>query len=802
MTVGMYRLFPVKIAVLLCSLLVSVLAHAGDDDNKTGSIKGTITTSDNKTAAGITVLLKPLKKGMVTREDGSFAFTRLQPGAYVLEISLLGYETIEQPVELQEGESIHRRFQLKISDRQLQEVTIKTARNPYSQRNASAVLRLNEPLLEAPQNIQVVTAKALADQQIISMSDGVLRNVSGAMRIEHWADLYTNIHMRGSQVSSLRNGMNIATSYWSPLTEDMSIVDHIEFVKGPAGFLMPVGDPAGLYNVVTKKPTGVTKGEAGFMFGSYGLYRATLDLDGKLDKDGRLLYRLNLAGKNQNSFRPYEFNNRYVVNPVISYKIDDKTTLTAEYLLQKVKMSDVGSYYVFSVKGYGDRPRNFTTADPGIEPTHITDQTVTLGLQRVLAPGWKLTAQASYFDYKQQGSDLWPAYVGADSMIRGLTNWDAASTAKYGQVFVNGEAQTGSLHHRVLVGLDISDKKYVADWNQTHQLDTEADKFSLDNPVYWQPANGYPSFDRTTPLIQRAGLYGVTAQTYTGVYVQDEIGFWHNTLRLTLAGRYSYVNNNDFNSIGTAKKITPRVGASVSIDKNTTAYALFDQAFVPQSGIKKDHSSIKPLNGNNMEIGLKRDWLNGKWNTTLSAYRIIRKNVNSTDPSDPTGRFVVQLGETTSKGVELDVRGEIVPGLTLMANYAYTDAKVTKADTSEAGKATLGKKVSGYATHTANAWLNYQLNKGTLKGLGLSAGLSFLGDRNTWDWNATAKPMQLPDYTKLDAGIFWDNSTMRIALNVFNLANRFLYSGAPYGNYYYWQAEAGRNWRLSLSYRF
>src|SRR4029078_9129470 len=98
----------------------------------------------------------------------------------------------------------------------------------------------------------------------------------------------------------------------------------------------------------------------------------------------------------------YEFNNRYLVAPVVSYKLDDKTTLTAEYLLQKVKMSDVGSYYVFSNKGFGVLPRNFTTAEPCLEPTYITDQSITLNLQRRLSENWKLTVQAAYLNYKQQ----------------------------------------------------------------------------------------------------------------------------------------------------------------------------------------------------------------------------------------------------------------------------------------------------------------------------------------------------------------------------------------------------------------
>lgn len=793
-----------KIAVITLSFILSAnVLFANEEGDKTGSVKGRVTTSDNKAASDVTILIKSTQKVTVTNDNGEFSFYKLKPGEYTLQVSLTGYETLEQSVTISEGKTVTLSLQLHLSENQLQEVTVRTKRNPYLLRQPSPTLRLNEPLLETPQNIQVVTNKVLADQQIISMSDGVIRNVSGAMRLEHWGDMYTNIFMRGSRASAFRNGMNVVTSYWSPLTEDMSFVDHIEFVKGPSGFMMSVGDPAGIYNVVTKKPTGITKGEASFIMGSYDLNRATLDLDGKLDKEGKLLYRFNLMGQAKNSFRSFEFNNRYSIAPVLSYKLDEKTTLTAEYVLQKVKMSDVGSYYVFSTKGYARLPRKFTTADPGLDPTYITDQSITLNLQHQLDKNWKLTVQGAYFDYKQQGSDLWPSSVGVDSMVRSVSVWDAASTSKYGQAFVNGNVETGKVHHRILAGLDISDKEYLADWNQNHTLDTEADKFSLLNPSYGSPSNGYPVWDRSKSLRQRAGVYGTVAQNYTGVYLQDELVFFDNKLRLTLAARYTNVKSNSYNTITTTDKFTPRVGASVSIDPETSFYALFDQAFTPQSGYKKDGGSVKPLTGNNMELGLKKEWNGGKWGVNLAIYRILKNNENSSDPSDPSGRYVVQLGQTRSQGIEFDLRGEILPGLNLTANYALTDSKITKADTSAASQKTIGNKVPGYAKHTANGWLNYKIGEGLLKGLGFSAGFTFMGERSTWSWVSTTSAQEaLPDYTKLDGGIFWEKDKLRITCNVFNLADKYLYSGSSYAAYYYWQAEPGRNWRLGISYRF
>ncbi len=773
-----------------------------DDDAIHGTIRGIVKTSDDVTAPGVSVMMKGSARGATSDDEGIFEFRKVKAGEYTLLISLTGYETIEKNVTVTAGNVSNVTVRLDISNKTLQEVVVTAAKNPLSVKMPSISLRLNEPLIEAPQNIQVVNSKAIADQQIVSMSDGVLRNVSGTVRYAHWGDLYTNVQMRGSQVTAMRNGMPIATSYWSPLTEDMAVVDHIEFVKGPAGFLMSVGDPAGVYNVVTRRPTGESKGEVSFSAGSWDFYRATVDLQGKLDKEGKLLYRMNVAGKQSNSFRNFEFNNRYTIAPVISYKLDDNTVLTAEYLLNHVKSSDVGSYYVFTTKGYGALPRSFTPLDPGMDPTYITDQSLTLNLTHQFDEHWKFTAQAAYLDYKQQGTSLWATSVSADSMIRSVGLWDASSTAKFFQAYVNGNFRTGAIQHRAMIGFDANVKEYLADFNSAHDLDLPDAQFNFANPAYGSPSNGYPVWDRSKSLAQRAGVFGTQSQTYTGIYLQDELGFFENKLRVTLAGRYSYVRTNDYGTPAEAKQFTPRIGLSYSVDKETSVYALFDQAFTPQSGIRRDSGTIKPLTGSNMEFGVKREFAGGKWMASAAAYRIIRNNGNTTDPTDPQGRYVIQLGQTKSEGVEFDLRGEIARGLTLTANYAYTNAYISKTDSSETQQATIGQKVPGYATHTANGWITYQIQRGVLKGLGISGGFTYMGNRQAWEYSATSAKKMLADYTKIDGGISYETGHYRFNLNMYNIADAYLYSGSGYGDYYYYQAEAPRNLRFSIAYHF
>ncbi|WP_448635669.1 TonB-dependent siderophore receptor [Pedobacter panaciterrae] len=354
----------------------------------------------------------------------------------------------------------------------------------------------------------------------------------------------------------------------------------------------------------------------------------------------------------------------------------------------------------------------------------------------------------------------------------------------------------------------------MADWGQSHDLDLPSSPFDLKNPNYGFPSNGYPEFDRVTSLKDRAiAAGGLMDQKYLSGYLQDELGFLDNRIRLTLAGRYTYVSQSAWGgSPDKAKHFTPRVGLSVSVDKNTSIYAVYDEAFIPQTGFLRNGGSIDPITGTNYEVGIKKDWFDGKWNTTLSVYRILKQNELASDPSNGAGdNFSIVVGEKRAQGIEFDLKGEIFTGLKLIANYAYTDGKVTKVADGVTDMA-VGDVVPGFSKHTSNAWLSYTLQRGALKGTGISSGFTYLAGRAMGTYSGDNSEQNLPDYFKLDAGLFWENKNLRITGNVFNILDKYLYSGAYYTNYwnaptyeqavYSWQAESPRNYRLSIAYKF
>ena len=800
-----------RILTVILFLGSSVQAQA----QRNSSIKGKIVTADGYPAVAVSVSLKGEAISTQSNVDGLYQFTKLKPGSYLVVVSALGLKSDEKTINLGNNEDQVADFRLSEKSDQLKEVVIGGKVKRYKVDVPSTSLRLNAPLLEIPQNIQIVSGQTLADQQVISMSDALVRNVSGATRVEHWGDMYTNITMRGSQIQAMRNGFNFVTSFWGPLTEDMSFVDHVEFVKGPAGFMLGNGDPSGMYNVVTKKPTGSNRGEVSFTAGSYDLYRTAVDLDRRLTDDGKLLFRFNAAVQNKGSFRPFEHNDRYTIAPTVSYQITNTTKITAEYAYQNAKMTEVGSYYLFSPNGYATLPRDFTLTQPGVDPTRMNDHSAFVNLQHNFSDTWKATAQVAYSKYLQTGNSSWPSSVFADgTLIRNVGIWDAEATMKLAQFFVNGKIKTGGITHNILTGFDGGKKNYYADWGQSHDLDPPSAPFDVNNPNYGFPGNGYANFDRSLSVKERAiAGGGVFDQDYTSFYLQDELAFFDNKARLTLAGRYSKVSQSTFGGEpNKAERFTPRIGLSVSLDKNASVYGVYDQAFIPQTGFLRNGTKIDPITGSNYELGIKKDWMNGKWNTTVSVYRIRKQNELTSDPRNAAGEnFSIVVGEKRAQGVEFDMKGELAKGLSLIANYAYTDGKVTEVAEGVTSMF-VGQVVPGFAKHTSNAWLSYTIQSGALKGTGISSGFTHLAGRATNTYNAEQREQNLPNYFKLDAGLFWEGHGLRITGNVFNVLDKYLYSGGYYSNYwnapdynqpaYSWQAEAPRNYRVSVAYKF
>lgn len=676
----------------------------------------------------------------------------------------------------------------------------------YKLNEVSGSLRLQTPIIELPQNVQSISSQILADQITLNMSEGIVRNVSGARKVEHWDNVYSNVFMRGASIATFMNGMNVSST-WGPINPDAAIIDRIEFVKGPAGFMGSMGDPAGFYNIVTKKPTGRFNNSVRFTTGSYNLFRGEADLDGVLVKGGVLDYRLNLMGSTNKSWVENDKTNKIIVAPSITFRPTKTTTFTAQYNYQYLKFSQPGAY-LMSNDGYASLNVHTNFNDPNFKKTEVKDQSLFLSLDQRLFNDWVWSTQYAYMDLNYDGGSWWGTFDKNNKNIlnRTLSNWQAVGKNHIFQTYVRGSLKTGNAVHKIIAGFDFGDRKYNADFSSF------PGSFPIDiyNVQYGVDPSKLPSSDFYT-LNTKADFYNDQGVKYTSYYAQDQIELFNNKLRITLAGRYTsgttyaaYPNLSPGTPIvpDKAGEFTPRIGISYSIMKDFSVYGVYDKTFIPQSGTGIGKTKVTdPLRGQNLEVGLKKDWFGGKWNSTFAVYEIRRKNIltNGDITQNEGNPFVIATGEQRARGFEADIKGEIFKGLNVVINYAYTDAKTIK----DNNPTRIGGQSPGNAKNVQNTWLSYRFGDGFLKGFGLSAGYQYQGGRQSWFGSNTQYDQRLPDYFDTNFGISYVAKKFDVNLLLNNTLNRKLYSGYRGGaGEYAWIYNAPRNFRLSIGYKF
>jgi iron complex outermembrane receptor protein len=464
--------------------------------------------------------------------------------------------------------------------------------------------------------------------------------------------------------------------------------------------------------------------------------------------------------------------------------------------------------------GFATLPIDFSIHEPSLHPIQSRDHTGFLTVGHQFNANWQLTVRGAFMRNDNEGAYMWVTGVNTANPTVLLCNpkYDLNRTEVFSeQAFVNGKFTTGGLKHQLLAGVDVNQKRFRADSYVQYDTYTDAQgktqlryyPLDINNPVY---GTEIPNYHTPGGLINRN-----TTQTvnYRSFYALDELALFANKLRLTLGLRYTSVQTrNDVSGVTTTSSdnvATPRLGISYSLRPDLSVYALYDRTLVPQAGITIGGDAIRPLQGTNREIGIKKNWLNGRWNTTLAFYRINRSNAIANDPNNSLYR--IQVGANHAQGIDFDVVGQVARGLNAVINYAYTDAKIDN----DVNTALIGTPTPMYVKHIQNTWLNYELPSTTVPGLTLSLGYQYQGGRG--ERYATATQHVIPDFFRLDGGIGWQIQTgqthagqrhsFKVNLLVNNLLNKTLIATAWYRNgLYYWVPQAPVSGRLSVSYTF
>lgn len=254
------------------------------------------------------------------------------------------------------------------------------------------------------------------DQQALQIDD-LLRDIGGAVKSgnQQYPDAF---FLRGFEITSQdyrKNGFLDP----SPTPRDFCNVERIEVLKGPASMLYGGGQPSGMIDLITKKPLDTAMYQGGVQFGSYNLERYTIDATGPIDTGKSLLYRINAAYEDDDSFRDFGFVERSFVSPSVTWVLDHDTTLNweGEYSNDRRRL-DTG---LAAINGQlGTLPSSRFLGEP-TDFQHYTDYRQTLMCTHRINEDWSWNLGGYSVFYGGPSSVTYPvAYV--DGMIPPLGN--------------------------------------------------------------------------------------------------------------------------------------------------------------------------------------------------------------------------------------------------------------------------------------------------------------------------------------------------------------------------------------------
>tara|TARA_R110002020_G_scaffold63170_1_gene168624 strand:- start:22074 stop:24500 length:2427 start_codon:yes stop_codon:yes gene_type:complete len=786
------------------------------------TVRGKVVDQEGEPLMGANITLSP-NQGTVTDYDGQYILKGLSPGTYTLKVTFIGFISQSRSLSVDDQANLTMDFALLPSSEQLQEVEI-TGRREKSYKNnlTFAATKTATAIKDIPQAISYVTKEVFADQQAYRVND-VIKNISGVNMYSY----YDDFSFRGFRSGDTYiNGLRVVGLFGpEPL---LANIERVEVIKGPASAMFGNSIPGGIMNRVTKKPLAQDRKAINFTLGSYNTLRTTADFTGPINEKQTLLYRLNLAYENSDSFRDLQEFKSYVIAPSISFLPTDRTQINFDLVITNFDGKLDRGQPIFGATAGTDiyaTPVSFAIGQTSdFHKSDVVYSTISLNHQF----SDNLSFNASYIKYlfeedleehrtsnqfavDSNGEPI-PTLMGMQVITRqGQTIADNLST-----YFVY-KAKTGNLEHKIVAGFDYNEQKQPVGNAQSfargYLLEGGgASSSAADFANFLRDENGNPvpnvsHFDLQNPTYNVARLSDYifenspsdpTKYYSYGFYVQDQIKW--KKFQLLLGGRQEYYNDvSNFDQpdeeVTTQNKFLPRIGLVYSVTPNVNLYGTYTESFQPQGVAALTNPQaggpFDPVNAYMLETGAKGEFFNNRLAANLAVYFIENNNilVNANDTDNP--ELLRQRGQEESKGIELDINGRILPNLSLTANYAYSNATITESDNVEE----IGTRKENAPLHQGGIFGKYSFLYGKMKGIGFTLGGNFVGERNTME-----PTLQLPSYAVMDAGVSYEVDKFSIRFLVNNLTDKTHWVGG----YSYTRLYPGtpRSYLLSVGYTF
>jgi len=706
------------------------------------------------------------------------------------------------------------------------------------EKSTGAGTKTDALLIETPQTITVIDERELALRNATSINQAV-GYVAGVAANQRGGTVtrYDQLLVRGFAPGLYLDGMRLIAGPYSTPQTDFNRIDQIDIVKGPASVLYGNSTPGGLINLSSKKPQETAFGRVELQAGNYAALRAVADVNQPLTADGTLLFRVVGGWQKNDGFTPGTESERYHVSPMVTFAPGPDTSLTLIAAYQHAPSgggySGVPAYGTVLPSAAGPLTLHVNTGDPGYERYDHKQKAITALFRHDFDEHLSFRSNFRYQNNTLRYRQLYVAGYATtgtginrnsdySTIIRGGGGADEDFDTLTLDNHLSAKFATGPLRHNLLAGIDY---QFIAGENfqqfntgQTGNPVTSIPNLNLYAPIY---GGTLPSLDLTTLSPNFVNTY--TKRDQVGLYLQDQASI--GRLQLIASGRWDWYNqtainkklaSNNVNRLSQAA-FTMRLGALYEFGFGLSPYVSYSESFEPQTGTTYLGVPFDPVTGKMIETGLKYQPAGLNALFTLSVYDLRRQNVPVADPRGGTNGIPtnsqVQIGEVRVRGVELEGRGQVAPGLDVIVAAAYTDAIVTQGApalpptaTNSGTPTTTGTRQLGTPEWQASTFLAYDFAKagheGLAGGLTLGAGLRYVsGSAGSTSYAVinnvtTFQGFMTEDFTLIDGVVGYDLAYLghsldgwSVALNAANLLDARYVSACPFSNSCYFGAS-------------
>jgi len=543
----------------------------------------------------------------------------------------------------------------------------------YIIQNSATAFKLNIPLKETPQTVNVVTRQQLDDFALDNTRD-VLRNSPGII-VSNQETERTSYLSRGFEISNvLVDGVGIPLEGYNYNNDnpDSFLFDRIEIVKGANALNNGIGDPGATINMIRKRPTQELQAAFNTSYGSWNTQRYEADVSSPLTQDGKIRGRVFGYQQTGDSYLDHYELEKNGIGAVVEADLTDSTLITAGYTETNHKPNGVnwGSNPLINTEGEQlsySRNYNYSPSwahwDSNIK-SYFTE------LEQKLGGDW--TAKLTYDEKRTQrdskllflsgkpGADGTSGIFLYPGMYIDDNKEQQASLSFSGTYPLWGQQHEASFGY-IWAENNLDELGYAGSF--TNPLTTDLSSFTPPEPVWDMSKTSGEMHIRQ----KNQSLYAATR-----LHLNDE-------LKLLLGANYVQAESRG-SSYGTdtiydENKLLPYAGLTYEFSPEYTGYLSYTSIFRPQTTKALDGSINKPVEGESYEAGVKSSWLDDKLTASMAVFRTEQSNYPLRDSDGIPTLRKTQVSDLRSQGYEFGLAGQLTDHLNLSFGYTQFSLK-------------------------------------------------------------------------------------------------------------------------------